>query len=335
MPETSRITVALPTFNGSRHLREALSGILGQDRVDFELIVADDRSEDDTLSIVREMAGDRARISVNSERLGLAGNWNRCVSLSQTPLVAIFHQDDVMRSGHVAAHLGAFADDPTVGLIASAADVIDEAGRDVPATVVGRGGCGPADRRFGPGAFLAELAAENPLRCSGVTVARAVHEAVGGFDPSYRYVVDWDFWIRVARTHPVTWLAAPTVAIRWHSASETHRFRGGTADLDETVRLLDAFAADFAHFPEARGRADRRLARAFLNRAYTASKAGDHGLARRCLSRSIRLDPRTLGVIASDPKLAARLVGSLIRHGHRSDVEQESAISRTATPPGR
>ena len=102
----------------------------------------------------------------------------------------------------------------------------------------------------------------------------AAHAEVGGFDPSYRYVVDWDFWLRVARTRPVVWLARPTVSIRWHLASETHRFKTGTADLDETVRLLaELFEADgpsLLNGKQLRTRANRRLARAFLNRAHVA-----------------------------------------------------------------
>ena len=309
----------MPTCNGARHLREALAGIRAQEGLDFDLIVSDDRSDDDTLAIVRDELGDRARISVNSERLGLAGNWNRCVALSRTDRVAIFHQDDVMRPGHLIAHQAAFEADPTTGLVASAADVIDATGREVPDRIVGRGGCGANDRVYRPGEFVAELAVANPLRCSGVTLNAGAQAEVGGFDPSYHYVVDWDFWLRVARRRPVAWLARPTVAIRWHPASETHRFQTGTTDLDETARLLDdLYRVDGPKLADAkrlRTRADRRLARAFLNRAHVALKAGQSGLARACLARSIRLAPSILGTIALDPRLAARMTALAVAPG--------------------
>jgi hypothetical protein len=158
---------------------------------------------------------------------------------------------------------------------------------------------------------VAELAVENPLRCSGVTLNAKAHKEVGGFDPSYRYVVDWEFWLRVARRRPVTWLARPTVAIRWHPASETHRFKTGTTDLDETDRLLDSlYRADGSKLQDAgrlRIKAHRRLARAFLNRAHVALKGGDSELARSCLARSVRLSPAILGTIALDPRLAAQM----------------------------
>ncbi len=320
MSALPRLTVALPTCNGARHLREALAGLREQSGVDFDLIVSDDRSDDDTPAIVREVFGDRARVSVNPERLGLAGNWNRCVELSRTEWVAIFHQDDVMRPGHLAAHLAAFEADPSTGLVASASGVGDAEAREVPASVVDPGGCGPADRVFAPGEFVAELAVGNPLRCSAVTINAAAHAEVGGFDPSYRYVVDWDFWLRVARLRPVAWLARPTVAVRWHPASETHRFATGTADLEETARLLDEMGRIDGPDRRLRAPADRRLARAYLNRAYLASKAGNLALARRCLARSARLSPSLLlGRVASDPKLAARLAAAMVGLGRSGE----------------
>jgi glycosyltransferase involved in cell wall biosynthesis len=327
------LTVAVPTCDGARHLAAALRSILAQEGVAFDLVVSDDRSDDETLAIVRAEAGDRARVEVNSERLGLAGNWNRCVALGRTPLVAIFHQDDVMYPGHLAAHLAAAAIDPPPGLICGAADVIDSEGRQIPDTIIERGVLGPADRLFPPGGFVAELAVGNPVRCSAVTMRMDAHSDVGGFDPSYRYVVDWDFWLRVGRRRGVAWLSRPTVAVRWHPTSETHRFKTGTADLDETVRLLAGlYAADGPRLPDARRlrrAADRRLARAFLNRAYEALRAGDPALARHCVTRAVGLRPGIIGTILRDPRLTARMMLSVVAPGFSSRRPRQ----QVADPP--
>ncbi len=299
------LTVAIPTYNGARHVGEALRSILGQTEVPFDLIVSDDQSTDDTLDRVRDAAGDRARVEVNSERLGLAGNWNRCVARSRTPLVAVFHQDDLMRDGHLAAHRAAFG--PATGMVASAAGVVDDRGEPVPSAVVEPGGCGPDDRRFPPGTFLAELAAANPLRCSAVTLRKAAHEAVGGFVPRLRYVVDWDFWIRVAASWEVAWLGHPTISVRWHRASETHTFKTGTTDLEEAQALIDTLLAARPELASFRQAGQRRLARAYLNRAYDAARSQQKSLCRLSLRRSIRLDAGTILRVLGDPRLAARL----------------------------
>lgn len=315
MPADPRLTVAIPTFNGARHLAEALRSVLSQEGAAFDLVVSDDRSEDETEAIVRAEAGDRARWEVNSDRLGLAGNWNRCVARARTPLVAVFHQDDLMRPGHLAAHRSAFDALPDAGFIAGAAEVIDDQGRPVPGSVVGRGDLGPSDRTFPPGLFLAELAGPNPVRCSAVTLRAEAHRQVGGFDPSWRYAVDWEFWVRVARLFPVRWLARPTVAVRWHAASETHRFASGTDDLGEVALLLDRLHREVGPAltdpVRARRRADRWLARAFLGRAHLAARAGDRRLTRGALAAAIGRDPAILARVAVDLRLAGRLLATL------------------------
>jgi hypothetical protein len=314
--EGPALTVAIPTYNGARHLADALRSVLAQEGVAFDLVVSDDRSDDATLEIVRTLVADRARVEVSSERLGLAGNWNRCVTLSRTPWVAVFHQDDVMLPGHLAAHSSAIASDASLGLIASAAEVIDARAVVVPQSIVRRGDLGPEDRIVPPGAFVSELAVENPLRCSATTLRAAAHAALGGFDPSYRYVVDWDFWLRVAREWGVAWLCKPTVQVRWHLESETHRFKSGTTDLEEAERLLGGLHATDAHRLEStrlmRRAAEQRLARAYLNRAHDALHGGDAKLARRALRRSLSLWPGILGRIAVDPRLAAQLAALVI-----------------------
>ena len=129
--------------------------------------------------------------------------------------------------------------------------MIDEHGQPIAPHVVNPGGLGPVDRLLGAGELAQEVVSGNPLRCSAVTMRTAAHRDVGGFDPAFRYVVDWEFWIRVSRKWKVAWLARPTVQVRWHTGSETHRFKAGTGDLDESARLVEQlFALDWKDRPD-------------------------------------------------------------------------------------
>jgi glycosyltransferase involved in cell wall biosynthesis len=313
------LTVAIPTCNGAAYLGETLRSILDQDCVPFDLLVCDDRSDDGTVDLVRALAGDRARISVNDERLGLAGNWNRCVDLCRTPVIAIIHQDDVLCPGHLAGHVRAFPADPAVGLVCSGSTVIDEEGHSVPPSVVHPGGLGLIDRVFSPGEMAQCMALGNPLRCSAVSIRVEAHRNEEGFDPSYCYVVDWDFWLRVSRHWKVAWLAKPTVKVRWHGKSETHRFKTGRADLDENRKMLEfLFRDDLAGHPQRRSlrrHADHRLARAFLNRSHDALKSGQLDMARECLGEAVRLSPGILGLILRDPRVALEMAALTLTPG--------------------
>jgi hypothetical protein len=174
-----------------------------------------------------------------------------------------------------------------------------------------------ADRTYARGEFVADLAVRNPVRCSTVALRKRADAEVGGFDPALRYAVDWDFWYRVARQFPVGWLAEPTVSIRWHAQNETHRFRRGTADLEEVARVIDTiFSNEGRNWPDckARLRSSRTgLARAYLNRAYEAAHAKDATLCRRCLRRASKLSPRILWSLLRDPRFVARLLPGAIR----------------------
>jgi hypothetical protein len=239
----------------------------------------------------------------------------------------------VMLPGHLHAHAAALGADQSVGFAASAALVIDDRGEPVSPSVVSPGGLGPSDRLFAPGELAAQMVSGNPIRCSAVTIRVAAHHDAGGFDPSLRYVVDWDFWLRVSRKWKLAWLARPTVGVRWHSGSETHRFKTGTDDLDETARLIEQlFALDWKDRPDGaalRRSANALLGRAFLNRASDALHAGRPELARNALRRGLSRSPLLIGAILRDPRLciklaalatAPRLAAKLFRRQGRPDL---------------
>jgi glycosyltransferase involved in cell wall biosynthesis len=323
------LTVAIPTYNGTAHLAETLHSILTQQCPHFDLLVCDDRSEDETVPMVRAIAGERARIVENPERLGLAGNWNQCVGLNRTPWVSIFHQDDVMLPGHLDWVITKIEQEEQQsspsGLIAGPVRVIDELSRPVPESVVHPGGVPlfmlPPSEDFLDFPHDSETSRllwwSNPLRCSAVIINRAAHAEAGGFDPSYRYVVDWEFWYRVCRNRTLTWKRFdPTVLVRWHAASETHRFKTGTDDLEETARLLDHISEQENHRSAISRRrhrlAMRSLSRAFLNRSHEALRNGQTNLARSCLQRAWGLSSgKVLGTLATDLRLSLQ-IGTLV-----------------------
>jgi glycosyltransferase involved in cell wall biosynthesis len=319
------LTVAIPTCNGAAHLAEALHSILNQECPPFELLVSDDRSEDETVKLVHDIARGRARLVTNPKRLGLAGNWNQCMALSQTSWVTIFHQDDVMLPGHLGWVQERIEqverEQLKVGLIAGPVRVIDEHSQSVPLSVVSPGGIcllihpRPKFLDLNP-AHQKDLGIwwGNPLRCSAVVTHRRAHAEAGGFDPSYRYVVDWEFWYRVCRTRILSWRfdPEPTVLVRWHPASETQRFKTGMADLDETARLLDLIYQheDYkrSHVRSRRRSSQASLSRAFLNRSHEALRSGQVELAQASLARAWSLSSsKVLRTIATDPRLCLQM----------------------------
>src|SRR5690606_18559170 len=86
------------TYNGARYLRECLDGIVSQTFGDFEVVIVDDASRDDTLDIVNEYAArdTRFRLYRNEQNRGLVGNWNRCLELAEGEWIKFVFQDDTI-----------------------------------------------------------------------------------------------------------------------------------------------------------------------------------------------------------------------------------------------
>lgn len=91
----AKVTVLMPTFNVSQYVKDAVESVLGQTYSDFELLVIDDCSSDNTIDIVRGIKDPRIRIERNERNLGLADNLNRGLSLIKTEYVARMDGDDI------------------------------------------------------------------------------------------------------------------------------------------------------------------------------------------------------------------------------------------------
>lgn len=94
------ISIVMTTFNGAAYLKEQIESILNQSCANFELIVADDCSSDDTVEIIRAFAGrdQRIRYYVNDSNLGLNRNLGNALTKTQGRFIAIADQDDIWES---------------------------------------------------------------------------------------------------------------------------------------------------------------------------------------------------------------------------------------------
>src|SRR5215470_19548306 len=93
---TPIVSICIPTYNGAKYLPDCLDSVLAQTHSDFEVVIVDDCSSDETVEIANDYArhDSRVRVSVNDTNLGLVGNWNRSVQLSHGEWIKFVFQDD-------------------------------------------------------------------------------------------------------------------------------------------------------------------------------------------------------------------------------------------------
>lgn len=110
-------SIALATYNGSRYLREQLDSILNQTLTDFEVVVCDDSSTDDTLQILQEYASKDSRFKIHSNQnnLGFKKNFEHILSLCNGEFIAFCDQDDVWEANHLEILYNNIGDNDCIG----------------------------------------------------------------------------------------------------------------------------------------------------------------------------------------------------------------------------
>ena len=93
-----KVTICVPVRNGSRTIRRTLDSLLNQDYPNYEIIVSDNCSDDDTAKIISQYASNRVKYYFNQvlEKWGGGeSNWNHILTLAEGPLIALYHADDI------------------------------------------------------------------------------------------------------------------------------------------------------------------------------------------------------------------------------------------------
>jgi glycosyltransferase involved in cell wall biosynthesis len=121
------LTIGVPVYNGSTYLAAAVESVLLQSFRDFELIISDNASTDDTESIGRALAARDPRVTYrrNAANVGLSGNLNLLVPLARGRLFKWATADDVLRPGYLKRCVTAIDADPTVVLVYAKTDFVD------------------------------------------------------------------------------------------------------------------------------------------------------------------------------------------------------------------
>jgi glycosyltransferase involved in cell wall biosynthesis len=215
-PMTTRVSVVMPVRDGARWLRESIGSILDQTLTNFELLIIDDGSIDDSPSIIEAVARSEPRIrAMRQERQGLVAALNWGLSEARAQLIARLDADDrahPLRLQRQAEYLDCH---PDVGLVGTWANQVDEQG------AVMRALKPPTN----PQTLKTLLNRTNPFVHSSVMLRTAKLQKVGFYRRAFEGAEDYDLWIRMSENATVVNLPEYLVDYRWHSASASHRFR--------------------------------------------------------------------------------------------------------------
>lgn len=242
-----KVSVFIPSHNGAPFLRAAIESVLAQSYTDFELVVSDDASDDETPWICREYDDPRFSVVRSDRRLGQAGNWNRCVELAGGEYVTLLHADDELSPSyleHAVATLDAHED---VALVHCAVQHVDEQNQAIVLRrLFDRDYVDRDDETLRR--LLLDGCVISPV---GPLVRRQAYEAAGRFTDKIVWGVDWHMWTRIAIRHAVAYLSEPLAVYRDHAQSGTAAvMASGRNARDEIWAIDDLFALIASNRPE-------------------------------------------------------------------------------------
>ena len=289
------VSVCVPTYNYARFLPRTIESVLEQTHRDFELVVLDDASKDDTAAVVERYAGDeRLRYERHERNVGLFANFNRCLEVAKGEFVKVLCADDWLHPRSLEDAVQALDADPRAGLATSPGWHVD-AGGEVIGMVRAPFGAAP---RTVPGreAIAAHADWGNVAGMpSHVLLRRAAVAEAGVFDPEFAPASDLHLWLKVLARWDLAWIPEPRCNLRLH---EEHG-HGYAYEPSEAVFLL---------WEDMARREPGAVDAAMLRRA--VQREAEHHLlyvAARALRGDIRTAKRLLATLRRHARLGAAL----------------------------
>jgi len=235
------ISVCIPTYNAAPWIAATIDSVLAQTRGDFELVILDDCSADDTLAIVHGYHDPRIRVLVHERNLGAEAAWNRLLAEARGRFMKLVCCDDLIYPTCLEIQAAVLEDPARAGvvIVTGPRDIIDDGG-DI---IVRRRGLTPA------GLIAGEAMIRRMVRTGrnwiGEPLAalfrREAAVGAGGFDAAEPYCIDIDMWCRLLAAGDL-WVVPETVgAFRVSRSQWSFRLAGKQAAQDRAffARIRD------------------------------------------------------------------------------------------------
>ena len=231
------VSVITPTFNQARYLDRCIESLIAQTYANWELVIVDDGSTDDTAAVVRSYPDPRIAY-VYQENRGvkhLARTINAGVRLTRGELVTMFASDDTWPSYRLERQVPVF-EDPQVVLCFGRGVVIDENDRELEPVPLPRFVSEVMNRPVG--SVLATMLVSNWLPQYTVLLRRSALEAIGLYQqPEWLYAEDWPTHLALALQGEFRFLDLPLGYYRMHPTQMTRSHYVAMAETDARFAL--------------------------------------------------------------------------------------------------
>ncbi|MGP8200415.1 MAG: glycosyltransferase family 2 protein [Limisphaerales bacterium] len=232
------ISVLMPTYNYASYLPEAIGSVLAQDFQDFELLIIDDASTDNTAGVVKPFCVRDARVNfiINPSNLGMVNNWNECLKRARGRHIKyVFGDDKLSDPQALAKMLALLRNNPGAMLAASARAILDDNSNVIDVCRPLPNGCHNGRQ------IITECLIENGnLIGEPTSVLFRKEDAQRGFETAYRQFVDLEMWFHLLERGDLVYTRETLCAFRRHAAQQT-AVNNATYSIKEPLMLVAAY----------------------------------------------------------------------------------------------
>ena len=213
------VSFVVPCYKLAHLLGECVESILGQTYRDFEVLIMDDCSPDNTAEVAQSFTDPRVRHVRNEPNLGHLRNYNKGIELARGKYVWLISADDRLRRPYVLERYVRLLDEyPKIGYV-FCPGVRLRSGQEL--DVLDYSVHGDHDAIFDGRQFFAQLVKANTIVAASTLVRRTCYETVSKFPLDMPWAGDWYLWCVFALKFDVGYLAEPMVCYREHELSMT------------------------------------------------------------------------------------------------------------------
>lgn len=278
--EMPKVSVLMPTYNQAGLVEATLDSVLAQDYENFEVIVRDDASPDETVAVLRAYAGrhpGRVKVIAGEKNLGVTGNMNELLAVADGVMLCFTGGDDLFKPGRITAQVEALLAAPEAGLCHADMEWFES---DTGRVLRRHHGAGADKARL---ESLDALVEANYVGGPSVMVRKSAVPA-HGFDGKLPMVSDWIFAIECG-LGGIVYVDEVLMGYRITSTSVS---RNTGRMLDEAEQTLELVGG---RYPQLLPAAKRGMARVRRAQAMYALELGMTGAARKLIKLARQDDP--------------------------------------------
>lgn len=233
-----KVSICIPTYNYGQFIAETIESVMAQTYTDYELVVVDNCSTDDTRSIVSSYSAKDVRIRYfcNESNLGMVGNWNRCLNYARGEYIKILCADDLLAPYCIERSMEFFEQHPNVSLVTCSRQIVDSELK--PMSEVAYAG----STRIESGIYVIKKCFfEGNLIGEPTAVMFRRKDAGRGFDPRFKQLIDLEMWFHLLEKGDFAFISEVLCSFRQHDEQGTKSSIREFTVIDDELLLREAY----------------------------------------------------------------------------------------------